>query len=151
MPDAPADQGQGTPPPLTQAAQDLGRAGVESGRAAWSVLGGLRQLFAADLALSRSALGLTLAWAGAAIALGASAWLLLMALLVLALHNGLGFGWIAAFAWPAVVSLLGTALAGWRAARVFDDTRLNATRRQLARLGWGEDPAEVEREPERVR
>jgi uncharacterized membrane protein YqjE len=140
----------GDPPALAQAAQDLGRAGVESGRAAWDVLGAIRKLFAADLALSRSAFGLTLAWAGAAIALGASAWLLLMGLLVLVLHDALGMSWIAAMLLPALVSLLGAGLAGWRAARVFDDTRLNATRRQLARLGWGEDPAEVEREPERV-
>lgn len=139
----------GDPPPLTQAARDIGRAGVESGRAAWEAVGALRKLVAADFALSRSAFGLTLAWAGVGIALGASAWLLLMGLLVLGLHE-LGLGWIAALSLPALVSLGGAGLAGWRAAQVFDDTRLNATRRQLAHLGWGEDPVAVERDPERL-
>lgn len=138
------------PPPLIEAAEDLGRAGMESGRAAWDVLSAFRRLFAADLALSRSAFGVTLAWTGVAIAFGASAWLLLMAWLVLLLHNVAGLGWSAAVALPAMASLLGAGLAAWCAARVFDDTRLNATRRQLARLGLGEDPVAVERDPERV-
>ena len=143
--DAPSD-----PPPLMQTAEKLGHAGKESVSAAWELLGAFRRLFAADLALSRSAFGLTLAWAGVAIALGASAWLLLMAWVVVLLHEAAGLSWSGAVAVPAQVSLLGAAGAAWWASRVFDDTRLNATRRQLARFGLGEDPADVEREPERV-
>ncbi len=137
------------PPELGQAAKDIGQAGLELGRSAWSALSSFRALAAADFSLSRSALGLTLAYAGAAIALGASAWLLLMALIVLALHAA-GLGRIGAVAVPALLSLGAAAFFGWRAAVAFDDTRLNATRRQLARLGLGEDPAEVERHPERL-
>ena len=146
----PSESTPNEPPPLIQAAEDLGRAGMESGRAAWDVLGGLRRLIAADFALSRSAFGLTLAWTALAIALGASAWLLLMAALVLVLHDAAGMSWAAAVTLPAMVSLLGASGAAWQASRVFGDTRLGATRRHLARLGWGEDPNVVERDPERV-
>jgi uncharacterized membrane protein YqjE len=136
-------------PPLTDAAKQLGDDALELGRSAWSALRGFRTLFAADLSLSRSAFGLTLAYAGAAIALGASAWLLLMALGVLALHAW-GLSWIASVAIPALISLAGAAFFVWQATQVFVDTRLDATRRQLARLGLGEDPIRIEREPERL-
>jgi uncharacterized membrane protein YqjE len=142
--ESPAD-----PPELSQAAQDLGRAALGAGRSAWHVTKTFRTLLAADLSLSRSALGMTLAFAAVGIVLGASAWLLLMTLLVVALRE-LGLGWLVAIAIPALLSLAGAALCMWRASIAFADTRLNATRRQLARFGLGEDPAALERHPEHL-
>jgi uncharacterized membrane protein YqjE len=138
------------PPELKRAAVDLGHTGVELGRSAWKVLGGFRALLAADLSLSRSAFGLTLAYTGVAIALGASAWLLLMTLIVLGLQSTGWVGWFGAVLVPALLSGAGAAWCAWRATKVFEDTTLAATRRQLARLDLGEDPEEVERHPERV-
>ncbi len=104
-------------------------AAFDSGRA-W------RGLIAADLALARSALGRALAWVGVAIAFGASSWLLLMAALVSLLQR-FGLSWLAALSIAALLSLGVTAFAGWRAMVYFEHTRLDATRRQLARLGLG--------------
>ena len=136
-------------PDLVDAAKNIGNATREAGKSAWQVATSLRSLVAADLALSRSAFGLTLAYVGVAIALGASAWLLLMGLMVVVLQSfGLSLLW--ALALPALLSSAGAALCAWLASKVFDDTQLRATRRQLARLGLAEDPEHVEREPERV-
>lgn len=137
------------PPSLAQAARDLGKAGVASGRAAWDVLAALRELVAADLALSRRAFGLTLAWTGAAIALGGSAWCFLMASFALLLHEIAGQRWSIALGAPALVSLLGAGWAAWRAVRLFDDTRLDATRRQLLRLLGSDDADATPHDPER--
>ena len=128
------------PPSLEESLRrvtDAGREGLssafDSGRA-W------RGLIAADLSLARSALGRALAWVGVAIAFGASSWLLLMAALVSLLQR-LGLSWLAALGIAALMSLGVTAFAGWRALHYFEHTRLEATRRQLARLGLvGHDP-----------
>jgi hypothetical protein len=144
-PATPAD-----PPPLSQAAKDVGQAGLEVGKSAWAVVTSFRSLVAADLSLSRSAFGLTLAYAGVAIALGASAWLLLMAVLVMILQGTGWVGWIGSLAIPAVLSLGGAGAFAWRASKVFTDTRLDATRRQLSRFSLAEDPADIERHPEKV-
>lgn len=145
-----ASESSGAPPDLGLAAKQLGQAGVEVGRSAWDVLRLFRTLFAADLSLSRSAFGLTLAWAGGAIALGASAWLLTMTLLVLWLQASGWVGWVGAVTIPAIVSAIGAGFCVWRAVEVFGDTRLDATRRQLEKLGMGEDPEQVEAAPERL-
>lgn len=121
------------PPALTQAAQDIGRAGLEAGRSAWSVLAALRDLVAADAALSRSAMGVTAAYAGAAIALGASSWLLLMTLSILVLQ-ALGLAWVWSVAIPTVISVIATYVCFRRASEAFAQTRFEATRRQLSRL-----------------
>lgn len=142
---APAD-----PPELIRAAKDLGQAGMDVGRSAWGVLTAFRALVAADISLSRSAFGLTLFFTGLAIVFGASAWLMLMTTLVLALHASGWMGWIGAVVIPALLSLVGAAACAWRASKVFGDTRLDASRRQLARLSLAEDPAEIEENPERV-
>ena len=73
-----------------------------------------------------------------AIAFGASAWLLLMATLIVALSRGLGWPWSLSLLATAALSVAVTALAGWRAMHYFEHTRLKATRRQFARLGLGE-------------
>lgn len=123
---------------------------MDVGRSAWGVLAAFRSLVAADFSLSRSAFGLTLFYTGVAIALGASAWLLLMTILVLALQASGWMGWIGAVALPAVLSLIGAAAFAWRASVIFGDTRLDASRRQLARFSLAEDPEEIEDNPERV-
>ena len=113
-----------------------------SGRATWTAgrdaATAFRILVSADISLARSAFGRTLAFTGVAIAFGASAWLLLMAALIAWLSLGLGWNWSLALLTTAGVSLAVTAVAGWMAIRYFEHTRMQATRRQLARLGIGE-------------
>ena len=112
-----------------------GRATWEAGRDAAKAF---RILLSADISLARSAFGRTLAFTGVAIAFGASAWLLLMAALIAWLSLGFGWPWALSLLLTAVVSIAITGLGGWRAMRYFEHTRLQATRRQLARLGVGE-------------
>ena len=103
--DAPGPEPTATPqapPDLGEALHALGadsRAGL---KAASDSLKALRILVAADFSLARSAFGRALAFTGVAIAFGASAWLLLMALMVLVL-NAAGLGWIASVAIPAAL------------------------------------------------
>lgn len=143
------DPEAGPAPDLIDAAKNIGNATRDAGKSAWQVATSFRSLIAADLALSRSAFGLTLVYVGIAIALGASAWLLLMGVLVLALQStGLSLMW--SLGLPALLSATGAGICTWIGSKVFEDTQLRATRRQLARLGLAEDPEHVEREPERV-
>lgn len=123
---------------IAEALRELGasgRATLGAGRDAGKAL---RILLAADISLARSAFGRTLAFTGVAIAFGASAWLLLMATLVVWLSRGLGWSWPLALLATAGLSVAVTVAAAWRALRYFEHTRLQATRRQLARLGIGE-------------
>ena len=125
-------------PGIDELVRELGATGsatVQAGREAGKAL---RIMVAADVSLARSAFGRSIAFSGAAIALGASAWLLLMAALVLWLNRGAGLAWSLSLLVPALLSLIGAALAGWMATRYFEHTRMKATRRQLARLGFGE-------------
>jgi hypothetical protein len=114
---------------------DTGRATWKAGRDAGKAL---RVLLSADISLARSAFGRTLAFTGVAIAFGASAWLLLMAALVSWLSLGLGWPWAASLLATGVLSTAIAGFGGWSASRYFEHTRLQATRRQLARLGIGE-------------
>jgi membrane protein implicated in regulation of membrane protease activity len=125
-------------PDLAEALKDLGASGRAGLSAAGDAAKALRILIAADISLARSALGRTLALTGVAIAFGASAWLLLMATLIVALSRGLGWPWPLSLLLTAVLSVAITLYAGWRAMRYFEHTRLKATRRQFARLGLGE-------------
>lgn len=125
-------------PGIDEAVRELGTAGratFEAGRDAGKAF---RILLAADISLARSAFGRTLALTGVAIAFGASAWLLLMAALIVALTRGIGMSWALALLLTALLSVAVTAGAAWMATRYFEHTRLKATRRQLARLGLGE-------------
>lgn len=124
-------------PDIADSVRELGAASRASVAAATDAAKALRSLLAADMALARSAMGRTITFAGLAVAFGASAWLLLVAALVLLLSQ-LGLSWMMALLVGAAISLAVTAYAGWRAAHYFDYTRLKATRRQLARLGIGE-------------
>ena len=125
-------------PGIDEAVRGLGAAGratFDAGRDAGKAF---RILLAADISLARSAFGRTLAFTGMAIAFGASAWLLLMATLIVWLSRGLGMPWPLSLLLTALLSVVVTALAAWTATRYFEHTRLKATRRQLARLGIGE-------------
>lgn len=116
----------------------IGAAGRASLDSALDTGRALRKLVAADLALARSALGRALAWTGVAIVFGASSWLLLMAATI-ALLQASGWSWLASIAVCAVLSLIVTGVAAWRVSRFFDYAGMQATRRQLARLGIGGD------------
>ena len=115
--------------------RDAGRATLGAGNDAFKAF---KILFAADVSLARSAFGRTLALTGVAIAFGASCWLLLMATLVTWLARGLGLSLPLALLLCALLSAAVTGWAIWQALRYFEHTRLQATRRQLARLGIGE-------------
>src|SRR6476659_7186868 len=123
---------------IEESLRELGatsRATWEAGRDAAKAF---RILVSADISLARSAFGRTLAFTGVAIAFGASSWLLLMAALISWLSLGLGWPWALSLLLTAALSIVVTGLGGWRAMRDFEHTRLQATRRQLARLGIGE-------------
>ena len=125
-------------PDLVESLRQLGATGQATWSAGRDAAKALRILFSADISLARSAFGRTLAFTGVAIAFGASAWLLLMAALVAGLSLGLHWPWALSLLATAVASLLFTGFGGWMAMRYFEHTRLQATRRQLARLGIGE-------------
>jgi hypothetical protein len=124
-------------PDLAEALKGRGASGRAGLSAAGDAAKALRILIAADRSLARSAFGRTLAFTAVAIAFGASAWLLLMATLIVGLSRGLGWSWSLSLLLTAVLSVAITLFAGWRAMRYFEHTRLQATRRQFARLGFG--------------
>lgn len=136
--DTAAGAGREAAPELRESLRQLGAAGRSTASAASDAFKALRILVSADVSLARSAFGRTLAFTGVAIAFGASAWLLLMAALIAWLSLGLQWPWSLSLLLTAALSIAVTALAGWRAMRYFEHTRLQATRRQLARLGIGE-------------
>ena len=125
-------------PDLRESLRQFGAAGRSTASAANDALKALRILVSADISLARSALGRALAFTGVAIAFGASAWLLLMAALIAWLSLGLHWPWSLSLLLSAALSIAITAFASWRAMHYFEHTRLQATRRQLARLGIGE-------------
>lgn len=125
-------------PDLSEALREFSASGRAGLKAANDAAKSLRILIAADVSLARSAFGRTLALTGVAIAFGASAWLLLMATIIVALSRGAGWPWSLSMLLTAGVSLVATVLAGWGAVRYFEHTRMQATRRQFARLGLGE-------------
>ena len=132
-PDAPS-----SPPGIEESLRALGEEGRAGLKAASDAAKALRILVSADISLARSAFGRTLAFTAVAIAFGASAWLLLMAALIAWLSLGIGWSWPLSLLLSAAVSIAVTVVAGMLAMRYFEHTRLQATRRQLARLGIGE-------------
>lgn len=135
---AAAGASAGATPELRESLRQLGAAGRSTAVAANDAFKALRILVSADVSLARSAFGRTLAFTGMGIAFGASGWLLLMAALIAWLSLDLGWPWSLSLLLAAVLSIAVAGLAGWRAMRYFEHTRLQATRRQLARLGIGE-------------
>jgi membrane protein implicated in regulation of membrane protease activity len=132
------DAGNPRAPDLAESLRQVGDAGRAGLKAANDAAKALRILVSADLSLARSAFGRTLAFTGVAIAFGGSAWMLLMATLTAVLHDALSWSWPVSLAACAALSLVVTALGMWRAMHYFEHTRMQATRRQLARLGIGE-------------
>lgn len=125
-------------PELAEALRQIGLTGQASLSAVGDTAKTLRSLVAADVSLARSALGRTLAMSGVAIVCGASSWLFLMGTLVVFLNGAAGLSWPLALLIPALLSLLAALVATWKAVDYFGHTRMDATRRQLARLGIGE-------------
>ncbi|BCT91975.1 hypothetical protein LYSHEL_09990 [Lysobacter helvus] len=125
-------------PGLADALRELGATGKATWSAGREAATAFRILVSADISLARSAFGRTLAFTGVAIAFGASAWLLLMAAAIAGLSLGLGWPWWLSLVLTAALSLVITILCGWLAMHYFEHTRLQATRRQLARIGIGE-------------
>lgn len=136
-------------PPIDEAARRIAAEGAALAGEAWGTFKAFRALMVADLALSRSAAGRVLVLGAIGTALGASAWLFGMGLLVVILRAA-GLPWWGAIAIPTAISALGAGLCAWFGLRAFELTRFQATRRQLARLGIGDDPDTVERDPEHL-
>ncbi len=126
------------PPHIDESVRRIGAAGKASFEAAVDSGRALRRLVIADLALARSAFGRAMAWVGVAIVFGASAWLLVMAVAIAVLQAS-GWSWLASLALCAALSAIVAGIAAWRVSRFFDYTGLHATRRQLARLGIGDE------------
>lgn len=125
-------------PELAEALRQIGLTGQASLSAVGDTARTLRSLVAADVSLARSALGRTLAMSGVAIVCGATSWLFLMGTLVVFLNGAAGLSWPMALLIPALLSLVATLVATGKAVDYFEHTRMDATRRQLARLGIGE-------------
>lgn len=139
---APGDAGHGggdvPPPVLADAARELRDSGLAGLGAAREAASALRTLVAADVSLARSAAGRSAVFACAAVVFGASAWLMLMTAVVVALSLQAGLPWWLSLAVCGLASAVGTWLALRKAMAYFEHTRMKATRRQLARLGIGE-------------
>lgn len=136
--DPPAGGHASDAPDLKETLDALSASGKASYKAARDAATALRILISADVSLARSAFGRTLAFTGVAIAFGASAWLLLMASLIAWLSLGLGWSWSVSLLLTAGLSIVVTVIAAMVSMRYFEHTRMQATRRQLARLGVGE-------------
>ena len=128
----------GAAPDLGESIREVGNAAREGLKEAGGAAKAFRALLAADVSLARSAFGRAMALTGVAIVFGASCWLLLMATLIVFLSRQLGLPWAASLLICALLSGAVTLWAAWRADYYFDHTRMQATRRQLARLGIGE-------------
>ena len=138
-PDASGDDGRpAASPDLVELLRELGEGGRATWQASRDAAKTLRLLVAADVSLARSAIGRSLTFAGLAVVFGASGWLLLMAALIAWLSLGLGWAWSLSLLLTGGVSLVLAAIGGGIAMRYFEHTRMQATRRQLARLGIGE-------------
>ena len=118
--------------------RELGASGRSTWAAGKDAGKAFRMLVSADISLARSAFGRTLAFTGVAIAFGASAWLLLMAALISWLSMSAGWPWALSLLATGALSVVIAGFGGWSAMRYFEHTRMQATRRQLARLGIGE-------------
>ena len=146
LPDAGQEAaGEEKPPHLDESVRRLGASGKAAIASAKETGRALRSLVSADLALARSALGRALAWVAVGIVFGASAWLLVVGALIAVLQR-LGWSWLQSLSFAAVLSIVVTAVAVWRTIHYFDRAGLHATRRQLSRLGIGDEGDDDEEE-----
>ncbi|MGH8028243.1 MAG: phage holin family protein, partial [Pseudoxanthomonas sp.] len=134
-PDEPGDEAA---PHLDESVRRIGASGKAALDSAKDTGRALRSLVSADLALARSALGRALAWVAVGIVFGASAWLLVIAALIAVLQR-LGWSWLQSLSFAAALSIAVTAVAVWRTILYFDRAGMHATRRQLSRLGIGDE------------
>ncbi|MBS0212132.1 MAG: hypothetical protein JSR26_02990 [Proteobacteria bacterium] len=122
-----------SPPPLDESARALFGAARDLASAWGGRLSAWRSLLAADVALAGTALVHALVLLVAATILVGTAWALLTALAVWALHHaGIGWGW--AIAAPLTVSIV---LGGWairQGIRAIQLADLQASRQQLAQV-----------------
>lgn len=125
-------------PDLLESLREIRDAGRSGASAAGEAAKAFRTLMSADIALARSAMGRAVAFVSVAVVFGASAWLLLMTALIIALVRHAGWPWSLALLSTAALSLVVTGYGAWRAMYYYEHTRMRATRRQLARLGFGE-------------
>jgi hypothetical protein len=144
------DPGEGSArpdaPSLEESLKQFGQAGRDGFGAAVDTGRALRSLLAADFALARASIARACAWLAVAVTFGASSWLLLMGAFI-ALLQRLGLSWLSAMAVASLVSVVITGLAIWQVLRYFEYTRLDATRRQLRKLGIGGDDEDGEEQP----
>ena len=129
--------GERVAPDLLEALREIGDGTVGSLHAAGEVAKSFRTLVAADVALARSAAARAAVAGGVALVGGITAWLFMMAALVMLLRAS-GMSWWFAMLLPGLVSLVIAGVGFWMSMRYFEHTRLQATRRQLARIGIGE-------------
>ena len=132
-------------PHLDESVRRLGASGKAALDSARDTGRALRRLVSADLALARSAIGRALAWVAVGIVFGASTWLLVVGALIAVLQR-LGWSWLQSLSVAAALSLAVTAVAAWRTIHYFDRAGLHATRRQLSRLGIGDEGDDAEEE-----
>ncbi|WP_115514150.1 MULTISPECIES: phage holin family protein [Xanthomonas] len=128
-------------PGLDESVRAVGAAGRATLGSAHETSRALRRLVSADLKLARSAFGRGLAWACVAVVFGASSWLLLAGAIIALLQRA-GLSWFQAMFFTALASLLVTGIAAWRGFFYFDHTGMNATRRQLVKLGIFDDSSD---------
>ena len=79
-------------------------------------------------------MGRAAAWLALTVVFGTSAWLLVITFLVILLHS-FGLSWLVSALIAAAINLAITALAAWRVVVYARHSGLQATRRQLARMG----------------
>ena len=120
-------------PGIGEAIHSIGEAGKESLDSGRDIVRAMRRLVAADIAQARIVLARAAVWLGVAVAFGASAWLLVMAALIVGL-NHIGLSWLAATSISAVVSVVIAGVGAWQALRYFEMARFEASRKQLAHL-----------------
>ena len=141
---ADGDAGGHRAPHTDQSVREAGAAGRDTLRAAKDTGRALRKLISADFALARSAFGRALAWAGVAIVFGATAWLLLNAALIALMVGQFGWSWLVAMVVCCLLNGVVTGVAIWRTGEFFDHMGMHATRRQLARIGIGDESSDDE-------
>lgn len=112
--------GEPAPLPLGEAASRLLADGTELGNQLSALASSGGELFKAELALSRSALGRTLLYGAIALILAGSAWLCLIAALVFGLH-ALGCPSWAALLLAALIFLFGSLVCVFLLKRVLPD------------------------------